>query len=320
MNRLSSQLLNRLACPSCKMPVGHDASGISCKNSTCNLSGKPFKIIGEIPVLIDFEKSVFSLDNITSLKESIFGKGSAIMAFLTKILPSLSLNVKGANNITTMRKLLLENNYCPRVLVIGGGELGVGMESIVNDPQIDKAEMDVYVGSRTNVIGDAHDIPFVDATFDGVIIQAVLQHVLDPWRVVAEIYRVLKLGGLVYSETAFMQSVRMGRFDFTRFTHLGHRRLFRWFEEIDSGAVCGPGMATAQMLRSYLLSWSSTKIWRGMVTILSHLLLFPLKYTDKWLIDHPAALDAASGTYFLGRSAQAPLSDKQLLDNYRGWV
>ena len=36
----------------------------------------------------------------------------------------------------------------------------------------------------------------------------------------------------------------MGRYDFTRFTDLGHRRLLRKFEEVERGPIVGPGMAT----------------------------------------------------------------------------
>jgi SAM-dependent methyltransferase len=42
-------------------------------------------------------------------------------------------------------------------------------------------------------------------------IQAVLEHALDPPVVVAEIYRVLKPGGLVYADTPFMQRVHERR-------------------------------------------------------------------------------------------------------------
>ena len=58
-------------------------------------------------------------------------------------------------------------------------------------------------------------------------------------------YRVLKYDGLVYAETPFMQQVHMGKYDFHRFTHLGHRRLFRDFSQIESGVMCGLGMALA---------------------------------------------------------------------------
>ena len=59
----------------------------------------------------------------------------------------------------------------------------------------------------------------------------------------------------MYAETPFMQQVCVARFDFTRFTHLGHRRLFRWFDEVRSGPVCGPGMALAWSYQYFLLSF-----------------------------------------------------------------
>ena len=37
-----------------------------------------------------------------------------------------------------------------------------------------------------------------------MLVQAGLEHVRDPWQVVAEIHRVLKDDGLVYAETPFM--------------------------------------------------------------------------------------------------------------------
>jgi SAM-dependent methyltransferase/uncharacterized protein YbaR (Trm112 family) len=318
MNHLSPELFVSLVCPSCKTPFRHDKGNLCCKNNMCHLCGRAFQFINGVPVLIDPEQSVFAPDHIAKGQDAVFGKSTSIMSLITRILPSLSLNISGARNIARMRELLFTDHLTPRVLIVGGGELGVGMRLIADDGQIQKAEMDVYLGSRTNIVGDAHDIPFMDGTFNGVIIQAVLQHVLDPWRVVTEIHRVLNPGGFVYAETAFIQSARMGRYDFTRFTHLGHRRLFRWFDEIDSGVVCGPGMAAAHILRSYALSFSSSKLWRGFATILSHLLLFPLKYTDSRLSNNPAGIDTASGTYFLGRSASKPISDQELIKHYRG--
>jgi hypothetical protein len=98
------------------------------------------------------------------------------------------------------------------------------------------------------------------------VAQAVLEHVLDPWRCVEELHRVLASGGLVYAETPFMQQVHEGRFDFTRFTHLGHRRLFRRFEELDSGAVGGPGMALAWSWRYFLWSFARGPLSGSLLT------------------------------------------------------
>ena len=168
------------------------------------------------------------------------------------------------------------------------------------------------------MICDAHCLPFEDNSFDGVIIQAVLEHVVDPWRCVEEIYRVLKEDGLVYAETPFIQQVHGGRYDFTRFTHLGHRRLFRKFEEIDSGAVCGPGMALAWSYRYFLLSFTSSRFLRRLIGIFSRLTSFYLPYLDYFLINNPGTLDAASAYYFLGRKSTCVLSDRDLINRYKG--
>ena len=71
----------------------------------------------------------------------------------------------------------------------------------------------------------------------------MLEHVLEPELVVAEIHRVLMPDGLVYAGTPFMQQVHEGPYDFMRFTESGHRWLFRRFERLASGATGGPGAA-----------------------------------------------------------------------------
>ena len=78
------------------------------------------------------------------------------------------------------------------------------------------------------LLGNAETLPFPDASFDLVIAVAVLEHVADPFRCVAEMRRVLAPSGHVYAVTPFLQPVHMGAYDFTRFTPIGHRRLFRW--------------------------------------------------------------------------------------------
>ena len=128
-------------------------------------------------------------------------------------------------------------------------------------------------------------------SFDGVVVQAVLEHVLSPATVVAEIHRVLRDGGLVYAETPFMQAVHEGAFDFTRFTDLGHRRLFGRFEEIDRGVAVGPGSSLLWALRYFARSLPS----RGgvMVRLLDFAVscsFFWLIYVDRRLVEHPGGL------------------------------
>ena len=141
------------------------------------------------------------------------------------------LNVKGAANYARFAELLSARSESPKVLVIGGSILGEGMQALVNQPSIELIETDVSFGPRTQLILDAHDIPFEDETFDGVVVQAVLEHVADPYRCVDEIRRVLKMGGAIYAETAFLQPVHGGRYDFTRFTLLGPKSIEEFTKE-----------------------------------------------------------------------------------------
>jgi SAM-dependent methyltransferase len=232
-------------------------------------------------------------------------------------LPEIGRNPVAARNYARFGQLVSERPNAT-VLVIGGSIVGQGMESILSSGGIHFVETDVVIGPRTQLVCDAHDIPFSERSFDGVIIQAVLEHVADPYRVVAEIHRVLKEDGVVYAETPFMQQVHGGRYDFTRFTHLGHRRLFRKFDEIDSGIVGGPGMALAWSYEYFLLSFFNRRVLRGLARAFSRLTGFWLKYVDIALEGKSGAFDASSGHYFLGRRSESTLSDRELIKLYRG--
>jgi len=129
---------------------------------------------------------------------------------------------------------------------------------------------------------------------------------------------VLKKRGLVYAEIPFVIPGHFEQYDFTRFTHLGHRRLFRRFDEIDSGAVCGPGMALAWSYRSFRTSFTTSKIVRKLIYAIAAFTSFFLKYFDSFLIDKPGTIDAAAVTYFLGQKSDAVLSDREIIRKYRG--
>jgi SAM-dependent methyltransferase len=278
-----------------------------------------FPIVDGKPVLINDQNSIFKQADFVSQRNTAFNPSRG--GFLTRVdrwLPSLSRNIRSKENYRTFAKLLLKNSPNPVVLVVGGGILGRGMESLTSEPGIHLVETDVSFGPRTQLICDAHDLPFPDNSFDGVVIQAVLQYVVEPSKCVSEIERVLKPHGLVYAESAFMQQVVHGRYDFTRFTHLGLRRLFRGFEEVSSGAATGPGMALAWSCQFFLLSLATARWTRRAAYAFARLTLFWLKYFDSALINKPGTYDAASGFFFMGRKSNESISDRELIACYRG--
>ncbi|MDM9385237.1 methyltransferase domain-containing protein [Chlorogloeopsis sp. ULAP01] len=315
--KLSPIVQSMLRCPICNSELVVRSEDSQCINSQCQAL---FPHKNRIPILINESASIFSIDDFVNERKLYFDLSpkNQFLETLKNLVPSISLNLKAKRNYEQFSKKLHMRCIHPKVLVIGGSILGKGIENIVENSNLEIVETDVSFGSRTTLICDAHNIPFADRSFDGVIIQAVLEHVVDPWCCVEEIYRVLKDDGLVYAETPFMQQVHGGCYDFTRFTFLGHRRLFRKFEEIESGAVAGPGMALAWSYSYLLLSFTTSKFWRKLIGLFVRITAFPLKYLDYLLIDCPGTLDAASAYYFIGKKSQKILSDKELIKLYQG--
>ncbi|QIK77605.1 class I SAM-dependent methyltransferase [Sphingomonas piscis] len=222
-------------------------------------------------------------------------------------------NNRAAGNADRLISELSQTSDAPLILIIGGGAVGDGAGALYRTPNLRVVGFDIYASENIQLIADAHQLPFADEVFDAVWIQAVLEHVLDPQRVVDELTRVLKADGLVYAETPFLQSVHEGAYDFTRFTDSGHRWLFRRFDLIDSGAVLGPFAALV-----WSINQAATALFRSRAAgLLAQLSVFWLKYLDR-LVPDSSARDAASAIFFLGRKTMATLSPKDAIAYFRG--
>ncbi len=309
-----------LYCPSCQTQLNADKTDVY----TCNNCKRQYPVRRNIPILIDDQKSVFSTSDyneagaITPIPTG--GLKLAInkaIWFLQRAAPNLTLNVKAKENYDLLGRMLLEKNSNPKVLIIGGRTTGMGMEDFIKLP-ITFIETDIAFGPNTKIICDAHSLPFKGEEFDGVVIQAVMEYLVDPYQCAAEIHRVLKADALVYAETPFMQQVHGGPHDFTRLTHLGHRRLFRNFEEVVSGACVGTGTALATSYKHFLMSLSNKRFIQDLLMLFAVWTSFFLKYFDRLSINKRVSYDAASGYYFLGRKSKNTISDKEILKLYKG--
>jgi SAM-dependent methyltransferase len=81
---------------------------------------------------------------------------------------------------------------------------------------------------RNVVLGDVDArLPFDDASFDGVVLKDLLEHVADPVAVVLEARRVLRPGGLAFASSPDAQRWVWNDYTHRRpFTRVAFRRLF----------------------------------------------------------------------------------------------
>ncbi len=314
-----------LCCPACKGDLGPEVDGVlHCGDARC---GKSYPVVAGRPVLIAEDRSVFHHRDYQRDQEAprppeigsatVAETGGKARLWLSR-LPSPSVNLSAVRCFETMKRLLLERTATPLVLLVGGGIRGKGMSALTGERAIRLINVDPSPNSTASVFCDGHDLPFRDGSIDAVVAQAVLEHVADPWRCVEEIHRVLKPNGIVYAETPFMQQVHLQGFDFTRFSHMGHRRLFRRFAEIESGAVAGPGTALAWAWRYFLASWTRSPRLAKALAIFGRITAFVFELTDHISGQRPGALDGASCIFFLGTRSEAVVSDGALVAGYRG--
>jgi len=219
------------------------------------------------------------------------------------------------NNCDKFIKKLLENNKNPKVLIIGGAEKGSGTEKLWLNQKIEIHSTDIYITDNVDFICDAHYLPLSDNYYDGVFIQAVLEHVVQPDKVVKEIKRVLNTNGLVYAETPFMQQVHEGAYDFNRYTVLGHRYLFKEFELIEMGGNKGPDVVLTWSINYFFWSILRSKSLAKIISIIFGIAILPFKF----LISKKSMHDASSGVFFLGKKVNNfYLNHKDLIKLYKG--
>lgn len=190
-------------------------------------------------------------------------------------------------------------------LVDAAGErafvLNVGAGYTFYGPRV--VNVDIFDSGTTTIIASALALPFADGCADLVVLQGVLEHVRDAERTLSECYRVLKPGGLFYTEMPFLQPYHESPIDMRRATRPGLAHLCAPLEEVESGIHIGPASAMTWMLRellAQLISGGSFDIYRRVSSLVGWV-VFPLRYADYALERIPHLVTIASSCYYLGR-------------------
>jgi SAM-dependent methyltransferase len=183
-----------------------------------------------------------------------------------------------------------------------GGKNGTAKQS----PELRRLRgfcLDIQGSDGVDVVGDAHALPFASESVDAARCVNVLAHCKDPWRVLAEVRRVLKPGGLLYLSDSFVFRTARDPVDYYRFSTAGLANLCSGFEVIQSGFNRGPASSMADMLAHFgavALCFNSKPVHDVLVDLFRWG-LFPLKYLDRLLNNYYCADVIYNGAFFYGR-------------------
>jgi SAM-dependent methyltransferase len=167
---------------------------------------------------------------------------------------------------------------CRRVLEVGCGEglLGgllrrrghrvTGLECVPEAAERARARLDLVVTSDV----EAGSLPFEPSSFDAVVFADVLEHLVDPWRVLREASALLSPQGVVVASIPNVQNLDVirrlltGRFEYCERGLLdrGHLRFFT-LRSIH-GLFAQAGLTIRHVGRVYRRTW-----WRGVAAALT---------------------------------------------------
>ena len=117
-----------------------------------------------------------------------------------------------------------------------------------------------------DLVADVHRLPFLADSFDAVVSQAVFEHLAQPFEAADELMRVLKPGGLMVCEVAFLQPLHGVPFHYFNMTLDGVSELFpdlrdttrEWFGSLSDtvewmlGAVGASGRVEQRTIEAIL--------------------------------------------------------------------
>jgi len=129
----------------------------------------------------------------------------------------------------------------PRLLDLGGRARS-GNEYGSDYPECAITTFDIVEAAGVDIVGDAHELSrhFPPDSFDFILCVSVFEHLLMPWKVVLEMNRIMKPGGLAFIHTHQTIGIHDAPWDFLRFSQYcwpGFFNAATGFEIIDTTAA-----------------------------------------------------------------------------------
>lgn len=239
------------------------------------------------------EKYIFNKLEFNDIEDGLDGFKNKFKKFtkLYNLLIKIISPVFDNNSVDTfINKYIAEDTIA---LNIGSGNSKIS-EKVYN--------IDIFAYDNVDIVCDIENLPFKDASIDVIFNIAVLEHVPNPQKVIDEIYRVLKPGGIIYTAFPFMQGFHASPYDFTRVTQEGIKILHKNFELIETKPFGGPTSGMLWVLQEWIaiiLSFGNKKL-HMLIYLITMIITAPIKFLDYFLIKHPMAKNISSGFIFIG--------------------
>ena len=290
MNSAKAVLIT--ACPACRIKFTRKGDSLFCPGC-----GAEYRIINGVPHIIPLA----SLKGISAKLELIdeLEKGSLIRKFFPSgtFLNNLAHKIYEPELFVDLAKkrllrLIKEAGPGALILDLGSGPARIGPETI---------NFDITPFKNVDIVGDGLILPFQNGTFDLVISRAVIEHVEAPEKLIGEIHRVLKDGGIVYLDAPFLQ-IKHAPLDYTRYTDRGLENLMgRRFLKLETGIRFGPQAALARFLREYATLFTRVRILSKLFKLTVSWALYPFKFLDHLLGRCGQAARLSYHLYYIGR-------------------
>jgi hypothetical protein len=176
-------------------------------------------------------------------------------------------------------------------LSIGGGPMRIS-DRLLN--------LNIGPFPNVDIVGDAHELPYADATVDAIHCEAVFEHLHSPVVAARELFRVMKTGAKAYICTPFIQGYHGYPHHYQNYTVTGHTKLFEdaGLTILQSGPCVGPTYALRAMIATYLAAYTPAPFNKP-IRLLWEALSLCIGPLDILLRDRPNAHIMASTTFVL---------------------
>lgn len=170
--------------------------------------------------------------------------------------------------------------------------------------------VDIEQGPSVDLVADAHDLHEISSnSADCVLCIGVLCCVRYPRRVMDELHRILKPGGIVYVNVPFIYPFCADPDDLYRFSYPGLAVVCEDFELLDSGFNRGPASTMQELFVRFfamLFSFNGSVLYAINVELFKWMFCW-IKYLDKFLARYKMAYQIYSGSYFIGRKRKSEM-------------